>query len=362
MKNFLPIRACVVLLFVSFAAFAADADTKQSTPAQSADKVLVTVDGTAITEAQLEAEIAPRLARIPPQMPPQFIEQYKKNLRKPTAEALITGILLEHQAEKLGIKVTEQEVTEHIEKIAAQQKPPLSIEDFKALVEAYGRSFDEVKDRIRKGLTYQKLLESQWKGKISVTEQEAEQYYQQNPKEFEKPEQVKASHILIRPDTSDPNHMAQAKAAAKAKAQQLLQQIRQGTDFAELARANSACPSASNGGDLGYQSRGVWVKPFEEAAFSLKTGQVSDIVETQFGYHIIKVTGRHKAGTISFKDAESDIMDKLKTTKQQAFAKQYIDSLKKSAKIVYLDETLKPDSNSPAAPGTGAQAGSAAPQ
>ena len=127
--------------------------------------------------------------------------------------------------------------------------------------------------------------------KIDVTENDANNYYSGNPKEFETPEQVKASHILIASDTSDtsvdPND---AKAKALAKAEQLLAQLKDGADFAELAKANSTCPSASKGGDLGFFSKGDMVAPFEEAAFALEPGQLSDIVETKFGYHIIKRT------------------------------------------------------------------------
>ncbi len=126
-----------------------------------------------------------------------------------------------------------------------------------------------------------------------------------------------------------------AKAAAKAKAEELLKQIKDGDDFAELAKANSGCYSSERGGDLGFFSRGRMVPAFEEAAFALKVGQVSDIVETQFGYHIIKVTDHRDASVTMFEQAKDDIMKSLTQTRQAELAKEYIESLKAQANIVY---------------------------
>lgn len=111
-------------------------------------------------------------------------------------------------------------------------------------------------------------------------------------------EQVRVSHILIRaadfePDVAEtPNAQNEAKAAAVAKAEELLEQIRNGADFEALAREHSSCPSAAKGGDLGFFPRGRMVSNFEKVAFDLKVGEISDVVETIYGYHIIKVTDR----------------------------------------------------------------------
>ena len=260
----------------------------------------------------------------------QLPEQYKKQLRQQVLEKMIVEQLLDEKVKAAKIAVTDEEVIERIKEIISQQQPPLSMEDFKALIEANGQNFDDVKLRIRKGLAYQKLMEAQWAGKINITEDDAKKYYSENAEQIE---QVRASHILITPDTNDPNaDPNQAKATARAKAEDLLKQIKGGADFAELAKANSDCPSSKQGGDLGFFKRDRMVPAFEKAAFELKVGQVSDIVETQFGYHIIKVTD-HKDDT--FEKAKDDIMKLLTQTKQAEFAEEYIKSLKANAKIVY---------------------------
>jgi peptidyl-prolyl cis-trans isomerase C len=270
------------------------------------------------------------------QLPPAFIEQLRTRMRKEALERMIVERLIDEKVKAAKIAATEEEVIDQLEKMASAQKPPLSLEDFKALVKAYGQSFDEVKQQIQRGLGYQKLMEAQWAGRIKVTEDDAKKHYSENTKQFEIPEQVRASHILIKPDTSDPNvEPALAKAAAKAKAEELLKQIKDGDDFAELALANSGCPSSARGGDLGFFSKGRMAPAFEEAAFALEVGQVSDIVETQFGYHIIKVTDRKDASATMFEQAKDDILKLLTQTRQAELAKEYIELLKAQANIVY---------------------------
>jgi peptidyl-prolyl cis-trans isomerase C len=299
------------------------------------DSVAVTVNGVDINESQVEAQLKPQLAKVGAQLPPAFVEQYKNQLRGQVLEGMIVEQLLDGKVKENNIIVTEEEVLLHLEKAAAQQN--LSLSDIKEMMEARGQSFDEAKQRIKKGMAYQKLMDTQWAGKINVTEDDAKKYYSENKSKFETPEQVRASHILIKPDTNDPNaDPNQAKAKAKAKAEDLLKQIKGGADFAELAKTNSGDTySAVQGGDLGFFGRSQMVPAFERAAFALKAGQVSDVVETQFGYHIIKLTDYKDANTIPFEQAKDDIVKLLTQTKQADLAEEYITSLKANANIVY---------------------------
>lgn len=305
----------------------------------SAGIVAVTVNGFDITEKDVEERVKPRLEQMAArnkQLPPAFIEQLKTQMRKEALEQMIVERLVDEQVKAAQIVVTAEDVNSLIQKMAAAEK--LSVEDLKALVEASGQSFERWKQQMQfeKRLAYQKLFESKFDGEVNVTEEDARQYYSENQQQFDIPEQVRASHILIKPDTSDPNvEPALAKAAAKAKAEKLLNQIKDGADFAELAKANSDCPSSVRGGDLGYFSRGRMVPAFEEAAFALGVGQVSDVVETQFGYHIIKVTDKKEAATKTFEEVRNDIVAMLTAKRQGELAEQYIESLKAEANIVY---------------------------
>jgi len=308
-------------------------------PPPKPDNVAVTVNGVYITEDDVEALVQPELDKIAAkaaQLPPEFTEQYEKQVRQWALEKLISEQLLDEKVKEARTIVTEEEVISRIREILAAQQPPLSLEQYRERLAEIGQSFDEYKNEFRKQLGYQKLMEPQWADKIKVTEDDAKKYYAENQKQFEVPEQVRSSHILIKPDTSDPNiDPNEAKAGAKAKAQDLLKQIKEGADFAELAKANSGCPSGAKGGDLGFFGKGQMVAPFEKAAFQLKPGQLSEIVETKYGYHIIKGTDRKDASVISFEQTKDDIINGLVRKKQAEFIKEYIQSLKDKADIVY---------------------------
>ncbi len=300
---------------------------------------VVTVNGFDITESNLKALIKPEIEKIKAKtanLPSEFIQQYEKQLTQWSLDKLISEHLLDEQVKQAKIVVTEEELLKRMGEIAAAQQPPLTLEEYQKKLEDYGQSFDAYKREFRRQMLYQKLLEPQWAGKLDVNEADAKQYYSDNLKEFDVPEQTRASHILIVPDTSQPDaDPNQAKTMAKAKAEALLKQIREGADFAALAKANSACSSAANGGDLNFFARGQMVAPFDKAAFELQPGQISDVVETKFGYHIIKVTDRKEASKITFEEVKDRIIDKLKQQKQSDFVTEYIESLKDKAHIVY---------------------------
>jgi len=308
-------------------------------PEEPVDSVAVTLNGVDITESKLQEIIKPQLERMAQQgkqLSPAFAQALEKQLRQQALEQIIVGRLLEEKVKEANIVVTEEEVINQIKEILAAQRPPLSLEEYKNKAAEYGQDFDEVKQQFQKRMANLKLMEAQWAGRINITEEDAKKYYDENPAQFEVKEQVRASHILIKPDTAvsgaDPN---QAKAEAKAKIQDLLEQIKNGADFAELAKANSDCPSAAQGGDLGFFPRGQMSPPFEKTAFAMELGHVSDIVETQLGYHIIKVTDHKDASTTSFEQARNSLIRQLTLKKQTEFANKYIESLKAAANIVY---------------------------
>ncbi|MCK4752125.1 MAG: peptidylprolyl isomerase [Planctomycetes bacterium] len=334
MKSFLTISTCfVMILTVCGLVTAADKDKKTPEPATS--DVAVTVNGIDITETQLEIAIAPQLQKVSAQLPPQFIEQFKAQMKQQALEKMIVEQLLDETVKAEKIIITDKEVDTQIEEMAA--KEGLSIDDFKELVKAYGQSIEQVQNRIRQGLSYQKLMETQMEGKVNVKEEGAKKFYEENKSQFETPEQIRASHILIQPD-SDPNaDPDKLKAKAEKKAKKLLKKIKKkkGANFAELAKENSACSSAAQGGDLSYFGKGQMVPAFDEVAFGLKVGEISGVVETKFGYHIIMVTDHNDASTTSYAQAKDGIMEQLKQQQQQQLLIEYIDLLKAKAKIVY---------------------------
>jgi len=301
------------------------------------NSVAVVVNGNKITEGEVDKIIKLQLAAMGErgqQRSPEFLEQYKTVLRGQILDSLITARLLDEKVKEAKIVITEEEAMAQLKQVAAMQKPPVTLEDFKKKMEEYGQNFEEIKQQVRNGLAYQKLIETEMSGKLAVTDEDAKKYYSENSQRFEAPEQVRASHILIRPDPNakDPN---EAKATAKTRTQDLLTKIKAGADFAQLAKANSACPSAANGGDLNYFGRGQMEPTFEKVAFETDVNNVSDIVETSYGYHIIKVTDRKAASTTSFEQAKDKIISQLTQRKRSEYVSQYVQQLRAGAKVIY---------------------------
>jgi peptidyl-prolyl cis-trans isomerase C len=305
------------------------------------DKVVVTVNGTPLMDSQVQGRIDLQyklaLDRMAAQSPKLAAEQ-RKMLRKAFVNQLIGEQLLNEQVKAAQIEVTEAQVLAEMTKQLASLKKPITLEQYKTMMTAQGGNFELHKQVIMQVMSYEKLLALKQPGDVNVTEADARKYYDENPKQFQTPEQVRASHILISTKTTapgqDPN---QVKAQAKQKAEDLLKKVKDGGDFAALAKENSDCPSAAQGGDLGLFSRGQMVPPFEKAAFALKAGEVSDVVETQFGYHIIKVAEHQDPNQTPFDAAKAGIISKLTETKEGEALQKYVQSLRASAKVVYAE-------------------------
>jgi foldase protein PrsA len=170
-----------------------------------------------------------------------------------------------------------------------------------------------------------KLLEP----KTTVTDDQIKQYFEQNKASFNTPEEVRASHILVK---------------TKAEAEAILTQLKGGADFATLAKEKSIDPgSKDKGGDLDFFPRGVMEKPFEDAAFALKTkGELSPIIQTSNGYHIIKLTDRKEAHTATLDEEKAKIKDQLVTQQISELSQQWLADLKSKAKITNTLEAATP--------------------
>ncbi len=288
--------------------------------------IAVTVNGVVIKDADVDAKVDTFMQRASAQIPPNMVDQYKSQIRGQAIESMIMEELLGEEVKKAGINITDKDVDDKLNEVIAAQ-PGMTMESFKSMLTAQGQTLETVKAQIKKTLGYEKLL-----GAVEVNDAEAKAYYDENKEDFNTPEQVQASHILIK---VAPTATPEEKKAAKEKIDGLLKKVKAGGDFAALARENSDCPSKTKGGDLGFFDKGMMVKEFSDAAFAMKVGEVSNVVETQFGYHIIKVTDRKKGGMTSFDQAKADIVKMLQDKKKSEVFRQLIEKLKAGAKIEY---------------------------
>lgn len=211
-------------------------------------------------------------------------------------------------------------------------------EAFKELLKAQDMTEEEIKKEFERTTRIRTLLEKNIFSKVTVTPEEVRQYYDKNKAEFERKESVHASHILARIVTSsDPKATEESKTKSKQKITEIEKKLKAGADFAKLAKEESEDPgSAPKGGDLGFFTRGQMVPAFEKTAFELEAGKVSPIVESEFGFHIIKVWEKKPAGTVSFEEAGKSIEGKLKSQAANVKTKDYITELRTKLKVKKL--------------------------
>lgn len=172
----------------------------------------------------------------------------------------------------------------------------------------FGISRDELEEVIRRDLMVRSFIDNNVAADVNVTEEDARAYYDKNPEFFTTKESVHARHIIVRTDSSD---TPEQRAEEREKIDKALARVRSGEEFQKVAAEASEGPSAKNGGDLGYFTRADMVQPFADVAFSLEPGQVSDVVETRFGFHIIKVVDHRDAGTAAFEDVKDRLVEAL---------------------------------------------------
>ena len=273
---------------------------------------------------------------------------------------LIVKALLNQEMQKRGIEVTNKDVDDAVKEIIDKVG---SKEQLDALLKQNGISNSQFKKDLKEEVKMKKLAKEL--GSSNVSDAEAKKFYNDNISKFKHPDKVRASHILISVNPqeieevvkSDPNNKnidetaVKAKVAAEvqakeAKANQILAEAKKNpTQFAKLAKENSEDTATANkGGDLGFFAAKEMVPEFSKAAFAMKPNTISDKpVKTQFGYHIIMVTDRSAAGQEPFEKVKPSIKAYLENQKQIALIDKLTESLKKSAKIEYVNPEYNPE-------------------
>ena len=224
-----------------------------------------------------------------------------KRLRNEVLENLIDNELLFEESKRRGYAADEREINSQFDEVQAQFPTE---QEFRAALEEMNYTAVTFKYAVERSITLEKLIENDIAPGITVSDEESRLYYEDNPEYFVQPKQVRASHILIM--VEDQNN-EQQKQEALEKIKLVQQKLRDGGDFAALAIEHSEGPSSAQGGDLGFFQSGQMVPPFEEAAFSMQVGEVSDIVETRFGYHLIEVTDIRAEVSIAYEHVKNSI-------------------------------------------------------
>ncbi|MBE9504557.1 MAG: peptidylprolyl isomerase [Proteobacteria bacterium] len=230
-------------------------------------------------------------------------------------------ILLE--GKRLGITVGAEEVDAAVSEIRKNYSDAKSFETM--LTKEY-INFDKWKDKIKKKLLIDKVIVRSISSKIDISPEEINAYYTSYQTDFHREEQVKARQILLRDETD----------AVKVR-----ERIREGEDFATVAKEVSQSPDSQEGGDLGFFSRGIMPPEFDEVVFTIKVGMLSEVVESPYGYHIFLVEEKREALDLSVEDVHARIVEILKRLKTDELYMKWMEGIKKKTPVKINEDILK---------------------
>ncbi|MDY6853800.1 MAG: peptidyl-prolyl cis-trans isomerase [Thermodesulfobacteriota bacterium] len=233
---------------------------------------------------------------------------------------LIEKKILLNEAERLGIKVTEDELKNEISHIK-KDYPEKSFNE--TIINEYV-DYKDWEKRIKKKLLIEKLINNMIKSKISIENEEIKRYYEKNIKEFDLPEQVRAFQIVV---------------GTEVEAHEILKRLKDGEDFVKLAKEKSLSPDSEDGGDLGYFGRGYMPPEFDEVVFSLPIGQLSKVVKSPYGFHVFKVEEKKKARKMLLDEAYDQIEERLKKERTEEAYNRWFKKIKNMIQIE-LDQQL----------------------
>lgn len=247
---------------------------------------------------------------------------------------LIDQKLLVQKAKDEGINV-DNDVIKRLDEIRKQNNLE-SMEDLEKAARDQGLSFEDFKDNMRNGMLTQRVISSQVGRRIQMTPADVQKYFEEHKAEFTQPEQVHLAEILVSTEAK-PGAPATDVATAEAKAKSLLEQIKGGARFDEVAKKSSDDASAAQGGDLGSFKRGDLSPELENKVFAMKPGEVSDVIRTKQGFILLAVVEHQAAGTPELKDVENQVQEKLYYERLQPAVREYLTQLREDA---YID--IKP--------------------
>ncbi|MEA2068479.1 MAG: peptidylprolyl isomerase [Verrucomicrobiota bacterium] len=290
--------------------------------------VIVRVNGEDITRGEIIELMNVAMQQLGGRVPPQQMQQIQGQMYEQIKNDLISKKLIDAAVAAANITVSDEELAQTIEQIKTRIPEGQTLEEALA---SQGTTLVQLTENIKNDMATRQFLETKTADIQEATETEAKEFYDTNPDRFKKPESVAASHILIKFDESDTD---EAKVAKKADLEKIRADIIAETiTFQDAAATNSHCPSKAQGGSLGTFGKGQMVPEFEVAAFTQEIDEVGDVVETQFGYHIIKVTERTEEGVVPYDEAKEQIMTFLSGQKKQEAVAAFIKSLRDSATI-----------------------------
>ncbi len=320
-----------LLLWLLICGVAAAQQSPPESGARVVEDIVARVNNRIITLSDLEEArqaLRQEVARACQSCTPEQVEERIREEAKNLLRDLIDNSLLIQRGEDLGINV-EPQVVNQLDAIRQRNNIPTMEEFERAVSQATGMAFEDYKEQIRNQILTQRVIREEVAREIKVTREEVEKYYQEHQNDFIRPEQVFLSEIFISTEGKSPEEIAEAE----KKASSLLEQIRQGADFPELAKRHSDGSTADRGGELGGFERGQLSKEIADIVFGMRRGQVTDVIRTQGGFLILRVDERFDAGLQPVDKVEGEITNILYNQRIPAQLRKYVERLRQESYI-----------------------------
>ncbi len=290
------------------------------------DQVVARVNNEIITRSDLEERAAMEISRM--QASGQTDMPNFDEMKSMMLDRIIQEKLIIFDGKRIGLNIDEKKVEAALDEI--RNRNNLQEGDLEKMLEKEGRSIEDYKENIRNQILLSRVIGLQVKGRIKVSDDELKKYYHEHQKEYWNPPKINVRHILFILEETLPEKDVKTK---EQKAQEVMRKLKSGEKFETMAQLYSEDVSAQNGGDLGILERGKMIPEFENAAFALKEGEISEIIRSPYGIHIIKVDKIIPGQTTPIEEVRDKITNTLSMEKFQDQYQEYIEEIKTKAFI-----------------------------
>lgn len=296
------------------------------------DRIVAVVNKDIITLSQVQEAGRGEFTQLQQRYNGRRLKQEIERVQRKYLDLLITRRLRVNRAKEMELSFSDSDVDRALDDV--KKRNNISDSELEVLLKREGMTIPEYRERVGEEILLRKVMNIEVRSRISVAPQEIEAYYKSHRSEFLPPERLRASHILI---LTPINAAPDIERANRAAAERVLRRIRGGAGFSEMAKKNSQDPSAAKGGDLGIIRRGEVLPNFERVLFAIKEGEVSDVVRTRAGFHIIKLVRRLPRIPPSLNQVEKKIRNRIFQDKVTARMRRWMEDLKKKA---YIEVTM----------------------
>lgn len=291
--------------------------------AEVVERIVAKVNGDIITLSELEAQVQQAIDQLGPAATPEEEVKRRNELRKKVLDQMINNKLVMQVAEDRGLKVPARFFDEWKKNVMKQMKIT-SEEDFVRQVQLQGTTVEALKKQFEEGLLMQEVRRMEVDSKVSVSEPEIQERYRQHIRDYTEPAKVRIREIVVKFDATNEVEKGQ-------KAREILKEIQQGADFAEMARMHSESSSRDAGGDLGFFNKGELTDALDAAAFALEPGQVSDVIRMDSAFYIVKVEEKTPEKVKPLEEVRSEVADAIFQEKMSVQLDRYVKQLREHA-------------------------------